>query len=268
MMPAMLAKETNLSSASALVLDDEWSMEQKVDGHRILLHISGPRFDDPSSATPYNRNGEPYAGGKFPPDQAALACEHFRVGDLVDGELVNGTFWAFDLPIRSGTERFEETFTERRAHLRHRKYPNTLPTARLREAKARLMRKVRDEGGEGVIIKHLYSPYEPGARSANMLKAKYVKTIDCVVSAVKREGRDAIGLSVFGPDGLTEIGACSTIGKVAVELGDVVEVRYLYANNPEEPRLVQPVLLDLRSDKGPADCTIDQLHFTNKIVLP
>lgn len=261
MIPAMLAKEINLSSASALVLDNEWSMEQKVDGHRILLHV----HDVGVSA--YNRNGEPYAGGTFPDQQAAVAREHFRVDDVVDGELVSGVFWAFDLPIRAGTERFDENYNERRAHLKHRRYPHTLGTARLSEAKARLMRRVRDEGGEGVVVKHLYSPYEPGVRSTKMLKAKYVKTVDCIVSSLKREGRQAIGLSLLGEAGLTEVGACSTIGKVPVELGDVVEVRYLYANDPAAPRLVQPVLLDIRHDKEPRDCTIDQLHFTSKVVL-
>lgn len=262
MIPAMLAKETNLSSASALVLDDDWSMEQKVDGHRILLWV----LDDGAEA--YNRNGELYMGKRFPDDQRALARKHFRVGDVVDGELVDGIFWAFDLPIRTHTERFDETYTERRAHLRERKYPHTLPTARLREAKARLMRKVRDEGGEGVIAKHLYSGYEPGVRSSKMLKVKYVKTVDCIVSSLQREGSEAIGLSLLGEQGLVEVGACSVIGKPAVELGDVVEVRYLYAVDRGAPRLTQPVLLGVRDDKLPRECTLDQLHFTSRVVLP
>lgn len=257
----MLAQETSLSSAAAFVTEVFWGMEQKVDGHRVLAKVEKGRI------IPYNRNGEPYSKN-FPSGEAQLLLKHFRVGDIVDGELVGGRFWAFDLPFRSGTDYTSNEYTMRRAHLRSREYPYTLPVARLPEAKAELMRKVRDEGGEGVIIKHLYAPYEPGVRSSKMLKAKYVKTIDCIVSSLNRNGREAIGLSVLDDRELVEVGACSTIGKPSVELGDVVLIRYLYATDPEAPRLVQPTLIEVRDDKPPNECTIDQVKYTSKIVLP
>jgi bifunctional non-homologous end joining protein LigD len=259
----MLAKETSLAHAAALVLDDEWVFEQKLDGHRVLVLV----MDNQLVTT--NRNGQPYTKG-FPLEAANLVTEHFRPGDHVDGELVGGTFWAFDILHSGPRDTTKMEHVERRSHLKAHRYPYTLPQARTSEAKARLMRRVRDEGGEGIVAKHLYSPYQPGARSPKMLKAKYVKTIDCIVVELDRKGKDAIGLGVVGPDGLVEIGACSMIGKGKVEVGDVVMVRYLYANNPAAPRLYQPTLLEKRDDKAPAECTIDQVVYTDKslVVLP
>lgn len=257
---AMLAKDTNLSSAVGLALDDEWAMEQKLDGHRIVALVTDGYVEA------FNRQGQPYTKG-FPRAARELMLEHFRVGDIIDGELVGQEFWAFDA-LRTGTrEMLELEQLQRRAHLRHRGYPHTLPCARTSEDKAILMRRVRDESGEGIIVKHIHAPYEPGIRSKNMLKAKYVKTVDCVVTELERNGKTAIGLGLFGEQGLVEVGSCSMIGKAAVDVGDVVEVRYLYAVNPKTPRLTQPTFLSTRDDKDPTECTLDQLHYTNKAVL-
>lgn len=258
----MLAKDTNLSSATALIMDPEWVMEQKLDGHRVLMHVQ----EDEVHA--YNRNGDRYSKG-VPQEVLADILEGFRPGDIVDGELVGDEYWAFDLPFRSGTDKTHDEYVERRIHLRKsRSYDRVLPQARLAEAKARLMRRVRDEGGEGVMVKHLYSTYEPGGRSTKMLKCKYVKTIDCIVSSLERNGKNAIGLSVIRDGKLVEIGACSMNGKGSVELGDVVLIRYLYALNEEAPRLFQPTLLEVRDDKPVGECLIDQVAYTRKVVLP
>jgi len=257
---AMLAKDTNLSSAVALAMDDEGAMEQKLDGHRIVALVTD------GWVAAYNRQGNPYTKG-FPRAARELMLEHFRVGDIIDGELVGQEFWAFDA-MRTGTrDMLELEQLQRRAHLRHRNYPHTLPCARSTEDKAILLRRVLDEGGEGIIAKHIHAPYEPGVRSRDMLKAKYVKTVDCVVTELERNGKNAIGLGLIGADGLVEVGSCSMIGKGAVEVGDVVEVRYLYAVDPKKPRLTQPSFLSARDDKDPSECTLDQLSYTNKAVL-
>lgn len=262
MFQAMLAKETNLSTATALVFKDRWAMEQKLDGHRILAHVLGGGW-----VVAYNRNGERYSKG-FPEEAAHELARHFRPDSIVDGELVGKRFWAFDFLRHNGEDFLDREFVERRSHLRAKNYPYTLSQARSPQEKAKLMKDVRDLGGEGVVLKDLYATYAPGARVAGMLKAKYVKTIDCIVTEVKRNGKEAVGLGVVTEDEgllrIVEIGATSTIGKVKVGVGDVVTVRYLYAANPEEPRLYQPTLLSKREDKGPRECTIDQITYTDK----
>lgn len=259
-MRAMLAKESSISSATALVMDDEWVMEQKLDGHRVLVLVLH------SGLQTLNRNGVPYTKG-FPESAHKLATDHFRPGDIIDGELVGDEYWAFDM-LRTGVrDATMMEYVERRQHLKAHQYPNTLPMARTTEEKARLMRRIRTEGGEGVVAKHLYAPYEKGIRSNKMLKVKYVKTIDCIVTEVDRNGKEAIGLGVMGEDGLTEIGACSMLGKGTVAVGDVVMVRYLYALHPEAPRLYQPTFLTKRDDKEPVDCTLDQIVYTSKSVI-
>jgi hypothetical protein len=92
-----------------------------------------------------------------------------------------------------------------------------------------------------------------------------VKTVDCIVTGVRVEGRDNCHVSLIDGDQLVEVGSCAMLGKPPVVVGQVVEVRYLYADTNR--RLVQPAFLRVRDDKPAVECTIDQLVFTNRTVL-
>jgi hypothetical protein len=56
-----------------------------------------------------------------------------------------------------------------------------------------------------------------------------------------------------------EIGTCSIIGKAVPVVGEIVEVRYLYAT--DAPRLYQARLLGRRDDVGLEACLLSQLRF-------
>lgn len=122
-------------------------------------------------------------------------------------------------------------------------------------------------GLEGVILKRADSRYDRGNRSPNWLKAKFVVTAEVVVLAVRDDGKESASLGMVSGSKVIEVGRCSLIGKPNVIPGDVVEVRYLYALNPARPRLYQPTLLRVRTDKSVEECTLDQLRFTNKTVM-
>ena len=51
----------------------------------------------------------------------------------------------------------------------------------------------------------------------------------------------------------------TTIGCGDVNVGDVVEVHYLYIVNPAAPRLFQPRILRSRTDIAPTECHLAQL---------
>lgn len=76
-------------------------------------------------------------------------------------------------------------------------------------------------------------------------------------------GKQSAALAVYDHDGeQVRIGNVTTIGKGGpggIQVGQVVEVAFLYVVNPEHPVLYQPRILRVRTDKGAAECSTDQL---------
>ena len=250
--------------------DDEWWFEQKLDGHRLLVTI------DDGTVTFRNRQGE--AKTTLPAEkQLSEVFAAFSTGQwCFDGEYINGTLWLFDLPYAGSQvdvhDRFDYRRTVLEAFYQQWAPPSDvvalLPTFRTENDKAAMAADMRASGREGVIAKKIDGIYQPGKRSASTLKAKFYNTIDVVVGETAIDGKENAELCLWHNDpGWLKVGKCSTIGKPAVEAGDVIEVKYLYAVDPDAPRLYQPTILQRRDDKTPPECTPDQLIFTNKEVL-
>jgi ATP-dependent DNA ligase len=140
-----------------------------------------------------------------------------------------------------------------------------LPIATTVDEKRKLLRTVERISGEGLMFKRVDGLYRPGRRSRDMVKAKFTTTCDAVVTAIGVDGHNNCHYSVFDGTQLREIGSCSLNGKPAVVIGDVIELRYLYAS--DDDRLYQPRMLRVRRDKTPQSCTIDQLKYTNREVM-
>lgn len=278
----------------AHVANDDWCAEQKLDGQRILIHVGD------GGVAALNRKAEITAK-----DVPRGVIDAFRplVGRgewFFDGEMVGvgaqKVLWLFDLPyVSDHIDPSTDLFTRKGmldgfydGFFGGHPQVRLLPTATGDAAKESLVDAVRASGGEGVMFKHLDKPYDQprnpnatqGVRSRWILKAKNRKTIDCVVTATKLDGKDNIQLGVIDPDftGRTVpiggwdfrvIGECTALAgdKDRIQKGDVVEVTYLYANDVRAPRLYQPTMPRIRTDKAPGECMIDQLVFTNREVL-
>uniref|UniRef100_A0AAU6R748 DNA ligase n=1 Tax=Micrococcus phage Kurnik TaxID=3092208 RepID=A0AAU6R748_9CAUD len=142
-----------------------------------------------------------------------------------------------------------------------------------------LVNTVVEKNLEGFIAKRLDSRYTEGERVKHSLKIKLTQTADVVVMAKNSgeskhsiRGGDKINYefgvwdtSADGHSYLKHIGNCSGIGKDNAEVGDVIEVEYLYAG--AGGKLVQPRMIKIRTDKDQADCSIDQLKYVNKEVI-
>lgn len=145
-------------------------------------------------------------------------------------------------------------------------------SARSEDEKRAILRAVEASNGEGVMVKDLDAAYHPGKRVKHSVKVKFVKTADVVVTASSR-GRNAAGretgaftIAITDETGaLVEVGSTSAIGKAHVEVGDVIEVAYLYMG--AGGRLVQPRMMQRRDDKTAADCTAAQFPVYSKEVL-
>lgn len=272
MLTPQLAKSTEVTSLEQFIKDERWVMEQKLDGHRLLL--MSPGADMPPTAI--TRNGSVYTR-KLP-----RAVQDFRFPEgewALDGELVGNTFWVFDLPVVPVEGANGAALWARRAMLeellRDIQHPfKLIPQARNRDEKIALASKALEDCFEGLLLKKADSPYRSGGRTEEWLKVKFVATADCVVLDVRDDGKDSVRLGLWGSDALTgpvemhEVGRASLIGKEkggAIERGDVLEVRYLYCG--AGGRLFQPTILRKRTDKAAHECTIAQLKHVNKEVL-
>jgi bifunctional non-homologous end joining protein LigD len=71
----------------------------------------------------------------------------------------------------------------------------------------------------------------------------------------------SIGISLFGRNGWQLAGNVTIPANHSIPVvGDVVEVRFLYAF-PESDVLFQPVYLGKRDDVDPAECRVSQLKY-------
>ena len=269
-MKAMLASDITLfgEQAQSMLKDAHWVCEPKYDGIRTLVVISA------DGVQWRNRNDEQLL--KPIPREVDRALAALPPGLIFDGEIVGEHLYVFDLP-HFGTSLLNVAYHRRRQTLEEvakivglDDHLRLSETARDNQAKSRMAKTADAEHWEGLMFKHAYGLYLPGKRSARMLKLKFTKSIDCVVMETGVDGKENARLGVWelgqstGPR-LVEIGKCSLVGKEKVEPGDIIEVRYLYANNG---RLVQPRLIRQRMDKRTYACTIDQLANAHAIAEP
>ena len=155
-------------------------------------------------------------------------------------------------------------------------------------------RAALEKGVEGVMAKKKQSVYEPGKRSNNWLKIKQVKTCDCVIFGyTKGEGNrgETFGSLILGLyDGEVPV----FIGKVGTGFSAEImenlklsldqyrveretlkgvdidrEITWLrggvvcevgYQSITEDGKLRIPVFRNIRDEKDPLECTIDQIR--------
>ena len=128
-------------------------------------------------------------------------------------------------------------------------------------AKRCIFDKLREENAEGAVFKRIGAPYSPGRPNSggDQLKYKFVETASVIVNAIN--ARRSVAIAVWENTRLVSAGNVTVpAGQLIPQVGDVVEVRYLYAM-PGSGSLFQPVYLGVRDDIAAAECTRDQLKF-------
>jgi predicted DNA-binding WGR domain protein len=256
----MLADTATDGTVDAMIADDRWYAQVKLDGERVMVEVCD------GTVSVWNRQGRPKTSNVA---EAFLApFRQLTAGRWVfDGELVGRVLHLFDMVDAGGFIGQDTAFTERYATLAVvltavgiEQAPVTLvPCATTAEQKAALLDTVTSERREGMIFRKADAGYQAGSRSSVMLKHKLLKTADCVVVATSTSGKENATVAVFDAAGATvKVGSVSTIGKGAVNVGDVVEVKFLYVVDPEFPRMFQPRIVRVRHDKAPAECLIGQ----------
>ena len=245
------------SAVARLIADDDWCLQEKFDGRRQLIR----KRDD--IMTLINRRGL-IVGGSY----TILRQARELPGDfLLDGECVGEAFHAFDL-LETGsrdlrTVPYRERLVELINLLARAQHPNIqcVDTAFDAPTKLRWVRELLEANREGLVLKRLTASYTAGrpATGGDQLKHKFCETLSAVVA--QRNQQRSVEIRLFG-----ELG-WQTAGNVTIppnhevpEVGQVVEVRYLYAFR-ESGVLYQPVYLGPREDVTPGECVTDQLKF-------
>lgn len=278
MLTPMLATEVEASTLVDYFNASSWVLEQKLDGHRLLL--VAPGMDAPPSAI--TRNGTPYtrrlpkgvSAFRFPPGH--------KQGEIVfDGELVGDTFWVFDvlgvaeqLNLNQRRKFLEQIFDIPYYKQQFGQSFKLVPRATTAEQKIALAEAAIKSNFEGLMVKHTHSPYIQGGRTQDWRKIKFVRTVDVFVTGVRTDGKNSVDLGLLTDPtsrGIVDVGRASLIGKEkngTISVGDVLEVRFLYVNEKNR-RLYQPTILRKRTDKFMHECLMEQLdaHVTNKSVL-
>jgi len=239
-----------------LLADNEYWLEEKFDGKRILLR------KDAHGIIGINRQGLVVALPE-PVVNAAVAHEESL---LLDGECIGDTLHVFDLLALDGESLLTRPFRERREKLEqllliddpHLVIVETVRTAVAKSQKYVALKAARKEG---VVFKHPEAPYTAGrpASGGPWWKYKFTTTGSFIVCRVNTDRR-SVGLEVRDGRRGIEIGNVTIPPNAAVpKLGTIVEVRYLYAFKGGS--LYQPVFLGVRDDLTPCDCTVRQLKF-------
>ena len=249
-----------------------WHLQQKLDGVRVHVRIR------PDEITLSGASG--YSGDLARIRKALLPLTAKQQIITLDGELVEGRYWIFDLPEwgRPGPLWASSPAVHwfRRYHMLNmlwdaapidRDVIGLAPTFLRPLEKNWLWDRVLERNLEGVVAKHRDGTYRYDSRTDEVIKIKVTHTVDCIVIDRNTGGKTNASLGLIAKNGtVRHVGNCSMIGKPDVQPGDIVEVKYLYAGSGGN--LVQPTVLRHRDDKHPADCTTDQLTFISRDVLP
>jgi len=253
--PVELLTEITSAEAGRFIRDPEYLLQEKVDGHRRQI------LKKAKTIWSFNKKGEAVA---LPESTAAAVREIPMETVLLDGELIGDRFVAFDL-IHCGDGELKPSYGMRFTHLlelipRKDSLLSIVRTFRTASPAARLawIERLHKERAEGVVFKNAAASYRPG-RSDQHKKLKFVKTCSAVVMAVGTNGKASIDVGLYANGQVIEIGTCSTMGKKIPKVGQVVEVRYLYASAGR--KLQQAIYLGWRDDIDANECTMDQLHF-------
>jgi ATP-dependent DNA ligase len=264
---AELLQEASQELVFKRTLDDpNWVWQEKQNGDRRLVTKEGNAIAD------FNRKGEPGKG--LDPRLIAILRKHPLHRFVIDVEYVGAEdrIYIFDMLIAGDELVVNNPYATRLSYLHaHFDGFNSLAvpikSVTKREDKIALVKELKAISAEGFCAKDLSAPYRPSNESGTVrynYKVKFWKDLDAVVigdstKVVDGHLRDSVRVGLYMPDGtLKDISGATKKSKYVLKPGDVVKVKYIYGSGTLD--IVQPAILELRTDKRPLECTIDQIE--------
>ena len=256
--------------ANDLLSSDNWWMQQKLDGKRVLIH----RLPD-GTVKGINRRGIEISIPSTV-EQAALSLLANQF--IIDGELIGDTLHAFDLLEHNKTNCRKDLYKDRLEYLGNL-FPTSpsptdgiklVSTAKTTDQKTSFLNALKIAEKEGVVFRRWDSVYEAGRPNSggSCLKYKFYETATFEVSSISATKR-SVELRLYTVEVPNKITATHDVGFCTIppnhevpQVGDIVEVRYLYAFKMGS--VYQPVYLGVRTDQDKYDCTLDQLKYKSE----
>jgi ATP-dependent DNA ligase len=282
---AELLVETPYHTVKQRTLDDpNWVWQEKHNGDRRLVTKNGSTIED------FNRKGEPAKG--LPPNILKALQQHPLHKFIIDCEYVQAEsrLYVFDILIAGDDVVALSPYSSRLSYI-HSHFDGfhadvlAIESAITREEKLALYEHLRAIKAEGFAAKELKAPYRQSNATGTLrfnFKVKFWKDLDAVVICDSTERnkdgniKDAVRLGVYTRDGrLQEICGSTKKSRYDLKPFDVVTIKYLYgtgekdangrlildaAGNPIPKDVVQPSIVELRTDKTAKECTIDQIQ--------
>jgi bifunctional non-homologous end joining protein LigD len=247
------------AEVKTLLRNDNYCAQEKFDGRHLLFY----RRDDQIEGI--NKKG--FVVGA--PATIASDIRKLETNFIIDGEAVGDHYHAFDLleyqgedlrslPYRERLSRLADLLLLSEVELEH---VHLVETAFRTWQRTELWNRLKRENREGIVFKRLDTPYTPGRLNSGgpQLKFKFVATASAIV--VKINAQRSVEVSLFQGRSLMSCGNVAIPPNHQVPaVGDVVEIRYLYAFR-ESLALYQPVYLGSRDDVEVSECTVQQLKF-------
>ena len=242
-----------------LLCDDNHCAQEKFDGKHLLVR----KQDDDLEGI--NKKG--FIVGL--PQTVANELRGMPGSFIPDGESIGDDYHAFDLlehngenlrglPYRIRLSRLVDLLLLSRSDYQHIHWVETAFSTR---QKTELWERLRRENREGIVFKRLDAPYTPSKpnRGGPQLKFKFVATVSAVVAKINL--KRSVEVSLFNGRSLVSCGNVTIPANHEIpQVGEVVEVRYLYAYR-DSLALYQPVYLGPRDDVDAGECLVSQLKF-------
>lgn len=256
-MPHLLT-EVDDDGLEALLKDDRWLAQEKINGERRAVLIE----DDAIRGA--NKKGR-FIGGV--PTAWAEALKTLPPGSVLDGEHVGDTLYVFDVPRWRGVDTSDQPYSMRLGRVKLSVAVANEPTIRMAEvatgevAKRELLATVTSNIGEGIVFTRADSTYVNGRSSANnsgRIKYKLYEFSNCVVLH-KNAGR-SVALGLYDA-----AGAMVNVGSVTIPPNQeipseaaVLRVRYMHMFDGGS-LYGPPVSFGVVSGVNPEDCTLAQV---------
>ena len=263
MVKAELLQDADEGVVRRTKVDPRFVWQEKHNGDRRLIEKKDGVVKD------YNRRGET---GKGLPDVVRDAIRNHPLPSfIIDVELVKDKIFVFDMLSFSDNDIMPLPYRERlkMLSLAFKSYEPVIYviwTAWTREEKENLEKYLHSIRAEGFVIKDLEAPYRPSVSSGQRWnwRRKFWKDLDAVIigSTTERDDKgqlkDSWRIGCYDDKGiLHDISGVTKKTAVPAKPGDVIKCKYLYGTATLD--IVQPSLLETRTDKLPRECTLDQI---------
>lgn len=240
-----------------LLADKSWCMQEKFNGRRMLIRKQDAEIQG------INKKGLLIGL----PQTVFNDISNLPGNFILDGESIGDVYYAFDLLALNTEDVRQLPYHERLASLvsllagaphRFIKFAGTAYTAKEKDA---LLRQLKRELKEGVVFKRLDAPYTPGRPNSGgpQLKHKFYAQLSALVAKINQQR--SIEVRLLDDEGWHHAGNVTIPANHKIpKVGDVVEVRYLYAHK-ESGVLYQPIYQGQRDDVDQNECLRSQLKF-------